>query len=214
MILFATTPQTVYYATKDQTTKRLAGAAKVVDIFETSAADAADIINTMSVHILVDMSGYTTDHRQHVFVTRPAPVQIHYHGYVGTIGASYIDYYVGDRVITPPDHAPGFSEKLALHSLSFLGPSHRHIHLKHGRASAADVILRGRVTDRRLHELESLDTGSQRAVWGVSHTFPRCFIVTSCAGSEQRCSRVLFQPALQDRPRNIRNLDQSSETFF
>ena len=66
----------VYYATKDEHTRRWAGAAKVIDIFETSAADAADIVNTMGVHILVDMSGYTTDHRQHLFATRPAPLQV------------------------------------------------------------------------------------------------------------------------------------------
>jgi predicted O-linked N-acetylglucosamine transferase (SPINDLY family) len=48
----------------------------VVDIFEMSAADAADIINNMGVHVLVDMSGYTTDHRQHIFITRPAPLQV------------------------------------------------------------------------------------------------------------------------------------------
>lgn len=159
--------RTVYYATKDESTRRFAGAAKVVDIFETSAADAADTVNSMGVHILVDMSGYTTDHRQHVFITRPAPLQIHYHGYVGTIGAFHIDYYVGDRVIAPPDHALGFSEKLALHSLSFLGPSHRHIHLQHGRAAAADVYKRSHEANRRVAELESLDTWSQRGVWGV-----------------------------------------------
>jgi protein O-GlcNAc transferase len=167
VVLFATTPQTVYYATKDETTRRLAGAAKVVDIFEMSAADAADVINTLSVHILVDMSGYTTDHRQHIFITRPAPLQLHYHGYVGTIGASYIDYYVGDRIISPPEHAAGFSEKLALHSLSFLGPSHRHIHLRHGLASASDLVKRDRVTSQRVNELDSLDASSQRSIWGV-----------------------------------------------
>jgi hypothetical protein len=76
MLLFATTPQTVFYATKDETTRRFAGAAKVIDIFETSAADAADIVNTMGVNVLVDMSGYTTDHRQQLFATRPAPLQV------------------------------------------------------------------------------------------------------------------------------------------
>ena len=67
---------TVYYASKDENTRRFAGAAKVVDIFEMSAADAADAVNVMCVHVLVDMSGYTTDHRQQLFIARPAPLQV------------------------------------------------------------------------------------------------------------------------------------------
>jgi protein O-GlcNAc transferase len=96
-----------------------------------------------------------------------ACLQIHYHGYVGTIGASYIDYYVGDRVITPPDFAHGHTEKLALHSLSFLGPSHRHIHMFHGRAAAADVFKRRNTFSQSVAAFDSFDSYSQRAAWGV-----------------------------------------------
>ena len=38
--------------------------------------------------------------------------QVHYHGYMGTTGAPWIQGYVADRWIAPPEHAPYFSEKL------------------------------------------------------------------------------------------------------
>ena len=36
--------------------------------------------------------------------------QMSYHGYMGTSGADYIDYYLADKVIAPPEHASFFSE--------------------------------------------------------------------------------------------------------
>ena len=87
---------------------------------------AADMVNRAGVCILIDLIGYTSDHRQDVLALRPAPLQMHYHGYMGSTGAAYIDYYMGDRTIVPPEHARhGFTEALVLLPESFLGPSHR-----------------------------------------------------------------------------------------
>ena len=45
---------------------------------------------------------------------RPAPVQVSYLGYPGTTGAPFIDYLIGDSVVTPFDHAVDYTEKLVL----------------------------------------------------------------------------------------------------
>ena len=95
---------------------------------ETQSVEAADAINAAGICILFDLIGYTSDHRQDVLALRPAPVQVHYHGYMGTTGAPWIQLYVADRTIAPPEHAPFFSERLALMPECFLGPSHRLTH--------------------------------------------------------------------------------------
>ena len=97
---------------------------QMYDSFESERA--ADMVNRAGVCILIDLIGYTSDHRQDVLALRPAPLQMHYHGYMGSTGAAYIDYYMGDRVIVPPEHARhAFTEALVLLPESFLGPSHR-----------------------------------------------------------------------------------------
>ncbi|EKX54195.1 hypothetical protein GUITHDRAFT_84189 [Guillardia theta CCMP2712] len=89
---------------------------------------AADLVNSAGICILFDLIGYTSDHRQDVLSLRPAPVQVHYHGYIGTTGAPWIDYYMADRVVASPESAPSFTERLLLLPESFLGPSHRLVH--------------------------------------------------------------------------------------
>ena len=49
-----------------------------------------------------------------IFAYRPAPVQVTYLGFPGTSGARYIDYMIGDPVVTPLSEAGHYSEKLAL----------------------------------------------------------------------------------------------------
>src|SRR5262249_2930106 len=43
---------------------------------------------------------------------RPAPVQVNYLGYPGTMGAPYIDYIIADRTVIPPENQDGYSEKI------------------------------------------------------------------------------------------------------
>jgi predicted O-linked N-acetylglucosamine transferase (SPINDLY family) len=83
------------------------------DISSASHADAADRIHRDQVDILVDLKGYTHGSRTEIVAMRPAPIQVNYLGYPGTMGADFIDYLVTDRFITPREHAEHFSEKLA-----------------------------------------------------------------------------------------------------
>jgi hypothetical protein len=101
----------------------------VSQLWDASAAQrGAHLVNSLGISILVDLIGYTSDHRQDVLAVRPAPVQVSYHGYMGTTGAPYIDLYMADRIIAPPEHAPAFTERLVLLPECFLGPSHRLAH--------------------------------------------------------------------------------------
>jgi predicted O-linked N-acetylglucosamine transferase (SPINDLY family) len=45
---------------------------------------------------------------------RPAPVQAMFLGFPGTSGCPFIDYLIGDAIVTPPEHAAHYSEALCL----------------------------------------------------------------------------------------------------
>ena len=63
--------------------------------------------------LLIDLKGYTAGNRMGVLASRPAPVQAAFLGFPGTTGAPFIDYIVGDPLVTPLSHAPNFSEHIA-----------------------------------------------------------------------------------------------------
>lgn len=63
--------------------------------------------------LLVDLKGYTAGNRMGVLARRPAPLQAAFLGFPGTTGAPFIDYIVGDPVVTPLAHQAHFSEHIA-----------------------------------------------------------------------------------------------------
>ncbi len=83
-----------------------------VDMRELSHLDAARRIYADKVDILVDLKGHTRGARLGILAYRPAPIQVHYLGFPGTTGADFIDYLITDRIVTPIDDAPFYSEKL------------------------------------------------------------------------------------------------------
>ncbi len=83
-----------------------------VDITDLTDAEAARRIRVDGIDILVDLKGYTLRARTEIFALRPAPVQVNYLGYPGTMGAPFIDYLLGDSIITPEAHQRDYSEHL------------------------------------------------------------------------------------------------------
>jgi protein O-GlcNAc transferase len=83
---------------------------KFVDISRLSDGDAARCINGDQVDIIVDLKGYTKGARLAICALRPAPVQVSYLGFPGTTGADFFDYIFTDKIVTPKDHAPYYSE--------------------------------------------------------------------------------------------------------
>jgi predicted O-linked N-acetylglucosamine transferase (SPINDLY family) len=63
--------------------------------------------------LLIDLKGYTAGNRMGVLARRPAPLQAAFLGFPGTTGAPFIDYIVGDPLVTPLSHAAYFSEHIA-----------------------------------------------------------------------------------------------------
>jgi predicted O-linked N-acetylglucosamine transferase (SPINDLY family) len=84
-----------------------------VDITGLSDLEAARLIRDDRIDLLVDLKGHTLNARTAIMAMRPAPVQVAYLGFPGTMGADFIDYVITDPVVTPAAMADGFSEKLA-----------------------------------------------------------------------------------------------------
>lgn len=53
------------------------------------------------VHILVNLNGYTRGARNEVFAARPAPIQMSFMGFAGTLGAEWCDYLLADKIAVP-----------------------------------------------------------------------------------------------------------------
>lgn len=54
------------------------------------------------IHILINLNGYTRGARNEVFAARPAPIQMSFMGFAGTLGAEWCDYLLADEIACPP----------------------------------------------------------------------------------------------------------------
>ena len=82
------------------------------DLTALSHDAAAARIHADQIDILVDLKGYTFQSRAEILARRPAPIQVNFLGYPSTMGATFIDYIIGDPVVTPMDHQPFYSERI------------------------------------------------------------------------------------------------------
>jgi len=82
-----------------------------IDIRTTSNLDLANKIYADEIDVLVDLNGHTGLSRLEALALKPAPVQISYIGYIGSMGADFIDYIITDKIVTPPEHQQFYTEK-------------------------------------------------------------------------------------------------------
>ncbi|MCB1997562.1 MAG: hypothetical protein KDG57_17110 [Rhodoferax sp.] len=90
-----------------------AAAERFVDCRHMTILEQAARIRADGIALLVDMSGFTQNTRLDVFTLRPAPVQALWLAYPSTTGGDFMDYVIGDPVLTPMAHAEDFSEHIA-----------------------------------------------------------------------------------------------------
>jgi predicted O-linked N-acetylglucosamine transferase (SPINDLY family) len=83
-----------------------------VDLRPLSDDEAAARIAADGVDILVDVNGYTRDARTAIFARRPAPVQINWLGYPGTLGTPWHHYIIADSWIIPTEAELYYSERV------------------------------------------------------------------------------------------------------
>ncbi len=86
--------------------------------YDASSWNVERLVKTITddgIHILVNLNGYTRGARNEVFAARPAPIQMSFMGFAGTLGADWCDYILADEITIPP---------------STLSPSRRNTALK------------------------------------------------------------------------------------
>ena len=93
---------------------------RFIDTSSLSDQDIADLIRKLEIDIVVDLHGFAGVGRLATFARRPAPVQVNYLGYAGTMGADYYDYILADATIIPQQHFAFYSENVAWLPDSFM----------------------------------------------------------------------------------------------
>jgi len=99
-------------ATDDSWHQRIHAAVEQFHVVENlNDAALAEMIRAMEIDILIDLNGHTRAARTVALAKRPAPVQVSYLGFPGTMGAGYIDYIIADPVVIPAEARDFYSEK-------------------------------------------------------------------------------------------------------
>jgi len=94
---------------------------RFIDVEHQSDVEVARLLHTLEIDIAIDLMGFTKGSRTSIFALRPAPIQINYLGYPGTMGADYIDYILADHHVIPDLQRGFYSEKVIYLPETFQG---------------------------------------------------------------------------------------------
>jgi len=83
-----------------------------IDVSRMSDRAVAELLRERQVDIAVDLMGYTQGSRTAILAHRPAPIQVNYLGFPGTMGAAYMDYIVADEFLIPAAQRRHYAEKV------------------------------------------------------------------------------------------------------
>ena len=89
--------------------------AEAEHFIDVSGLDDAAVLALALEHdidIAVDLNGHTQGARTRLFSRGLAPVQVHYLGFPGGMGAACYDYVLADPIIVPPEHQASYREKI------------------------------------------------------------------------------------------------------
>jgi protein O-GlcNAc transferase len=82
------------------------------DVKSDSDLAIAELIQRLGIDIAVSLNGHTLGTRPGILAYRPAPIQVTYLGYAGTVGSDFIDYILADATVLPFDRQPFYCEKI------------------------------------------------------------------------------------------------------
>lgn len=90
--------------------------------YDASAWPAERLVSQIvkdGIHILVNLNGYTRGARNEVFAARPAPIQMSFMGFAGTLGAEWCDYLLADKTSVPPETLRPWRRNIDLEDQTF-----------------------------------------------------------------------------------------------
>ncbi len=83
-----------------------------VDVSTLSDKAVARWMADRQIDIAIDIKGLASGYRLGILAHRPAPVQMQYLGYPGSLGVPYIDYLIADRHTIPPELSAHYDEHI------------------------------------------------------------------------------------------------------
>jgi predicted O-linked N-acetylglucosamine transferase (SPINDLY family) len=85
---------------------------RFIDASALQDAAIAQLMRKLEVDIAVDLMGYTGGVLHAIFARRPAPIQVGYLGYPGTLGSRDADYLIADEFLIPETERVHYSEQI------------------------------------------------------------------------------------------------------
>jgi len=73
----------------------------------------ADTIHKTNIDVLFDMQGCMENNFIDILKSKPAPVQVHFIGYPGTLGVSNVDFLIADKTVIPFSSTKYYRENIA-----------------------------------------------------------------------------------------------------
>jgi predicted O-linked N-acetylglucosamine transferase (SPINDLY family) len=74
--------------------------------------DIARAMRELEIDIAVDLNGYAGSGRTGIFAHRPAPVQVNFLAYCGTMAVPFMDYIIADRILIPEENESYYTERV------------------------------------------------------------------------------------------------------
>lgn len=96
---YATTPS-------DNSLHRLQIEREAPVFYDASCWGPDQLINQIikdGIHILVNLNGFTRGAKNEIFAARPAPIQMSFMGFAGSLGAEWCDYLLADSTAIPQE---------------------------------------------------------------------------------------------------------------
>ena len=85
---------------------------RFMDVRAMSDREVAAQLRALDIHIAIDLAGFTSRNRAGILAARPAPVQIGFLGYPGTMAAPWLDYLIADAYVIPEGQDSFYSESI------------------------------------------------------------------------------------------------------
>ena len=154
---------------------------RFLDVRDRSDLQVATLSRELGIDIAVDLAGFTAHGRTNIFALRAAPIQLSYIGFLGTMGASYMDYLIADATIIPPasqEHLLGEDNLPAVLPSKFETRDQRTaIHSRGARSAAAGlrILLFQHAIQSAARHLRNLDANlASRAGQRAFHLHGEC----------------------------------------
>ena len=185
------------------------------DVRELTDAQAADMMRSDGLDILIDLKGHTRGTRLSILSHRPAPVQLHYLGFPGTLAYEGVDGTIVDATVAPDDAE--FAERTLRLPVCYQVNDHRRalppsLRREEAGLPPGALVLACFNQTYKLTEpfvaswLDVLREHDDAVLWlNVPHALARRNLADFAAGCGIDAARVIFAP-MADQPTHLARL--------